>query len=242
MPTLQVRTPTILWEATSRRVLTMEWIEGVKLTDQRRMTEAGLSIIDFVNVRRMFCLTRLTHWQHSLACADLRGFMILCLWSCCSSLDCSSGRPEFLHPHRRWAFSALCGSSWSMAFSMLTPTQVSQRCTRCKRLMDAWAIAFVLSGLLRGTSSFPLHAAWSVPGIPSDRRRNVETLITSVDNPSPWTGNLLATKGGDLVYLGMRSLLLSNLHDTPACAPTAPHSPICRQVCLAVEDTFSTFL
>lgn len=33
-PCTQVRTPAIKWEATSRRVLTMEWIEGVKLTDK----------------------------------------------------------------------------------------------------------------------------------------------------------------------------------------------------------------
>lgn len=33
----QVRTPAIKWEATSRRVLTMEWIEGVKLTDKVRL-------------------------------------------------------------------------------------------------------------------------------------------------------------------------------------------------------------
>ena len=47
----RVRTPAILWEATSRRVLTMEWIEGVKLTDKRKMDAAGLNVIDFVNVR-----------------------------------------------------------------------------------------------------------------------------------------------------------------------------------------------
>jgi ABC1 atypical kinase-like domain len=47
----RVRTPAILWEATARRVLTMEWIDGVKLTDKRKMDAAGLNIIDFVNVR-----------------------------------------------------------------------------------------------------------------------------------------------------------------------------------------------
>ncbi len=46
----RVRTPGILWDATSRRVLTMEWIDGVKLTDQRKMDAAGLDIVDFVNV------------------------------------------------------------------------------------------------------------------------------------------------------------------------------------------------
>ena len=47
----RVRTPAILWEATARRVLTMEWIDGVKLTDKAKMDAAGLDIIDFVNVR-----------------------------------------------------------------------------------------------------------------------------------------------------------------------------------------------
>lgn len=30
----RVRTPRIYWEATRRRVLTMEWIDGVKLTNK----------------------------------------------------------------------------------------------------------------------------------------------------------------------------------------------------------------
>lgn len=46
----RVRTPKIKWEATSRRVLTMEWIDGVKLTDKEAMAEAGLDVVDFVTV------------------------------------------------------------------------------------------------------------------------------------------------------------------------------------------------
>jgi aarF domain-containing kinase len=46
----RVRVPKILWEGTSRRVLTMEWIEGCKLTDQEAMAKAGLSVVDFVDV------------------------------------------------------------------------------------------------------------------------------------------------------------------------------------------------
>ncbi|KAL6784818.1 hypothetical protein ACKKBF_B03355 [Auxenochlorella protothecoides x Auxenochlorella symbiontica] len=46
----QVRTPAIKWEATSRRVLTMEWIEGVKLTDKAAMARSGLSVVQFVDV------------------------------------------------------------------------------------------------------------------------------------------------------------------------------------------------
>ena len=46
----QVRVPRIMWEATGRRVLTMEWIDGVKLTDRPRMAEKGLRVVDFVDV------------------------------------------------------------------------------------------------------------------------------------------------------------------------------------------------
>ena len=45
-----MRAPRIIWQASGRRVLTMEWIEGVKLTDRARMAEAGLSVVDFVDV------------------------------------------------------------------------------------------------------------------------------------------------------------------------------------------------
>ncbi|KAL3145629.1 hypothetical protein ABBQ32_003173 [Trebouxia sp. C0010 RCD-2024] len=46
----RVRTPGIHWSATARRVLCMEWIDGVKLTDKPKMDAAGLNIIDFVDV------------------------------------------------------------------------------------------------------------------------------------------------------------------------------------------------
>jgi aarF domain-containing kinase len=45
-----VRTPTIVWSATSRRVLTMQWIDGVKLTDRATMEAKGLDVVDFVGV------------------------------------------------------------------------------------------------------------------------------------------------------------------------------------------------
>ena len=48
----RVKTPAIYWEATGRRVLTMEFIEGIKLTDVEGMKEAGLTVIDFVDVSR----------------------------------------------------------------------------------------------------------------------------------------------------------------------------------------------
>lgn len=46
----RIRTPKIKWVATRRRVLTMEWIDGVKLTDKEAMGNAGLDVVDFVTV------------------------------------------------------------------------------------------------------------------------------------------------------------------------------------------------
>lgn len=46
----RVGTPKIYWDQTSRRVLTMEWIDGVKLTDKEGMQRLGLSVVDFVDV------------------------------------------------------------------------------------------------------------------------------------------------------------------------------------------------
>lgn len=46
----RVRVPKIIWEASCRRVLTMEWIEGVKLTNREAMAANGLDVVDFVTV------------------------------------------------------------------------------------------------------------------------------------------------------------------------------------------------
>ncbi|KAK9815500.1 hypothetical protein WJX72_004714 [[Myrmecia] bisecta] len=46
----RVRTPGIFWDYTSRRVLTMEWIDGVKLTDKEAMARYGLNVVDLVDV------------------------------------------------------------------------------------------------------------------------------------------------------------------------------------------------
>ncbi|CAK9875924.1 unnamed protein product [Sphagnum jensenii] len=45
-----IRIPKIYWEYTTRRVLTMEWIEGVKLTDERGLHSYGLRAVDFVDL------------------------------------------------------------------------------------------------------------------------------------------------------------------------------------------------
>lgn len=46
----RIRTPGIHWSATASKVLCMEWIDGVKLTDKPKMDAAGLDIIDFVDI------------------------------------------------------------------------------------------------------------------------------------------------------------------------------------------------
>ena len=46
----RIKVPRIHWAHTARRVITMEWIEGVKLTDKARMDAAGFDVIDFVDV------------------------------------------------------------------------------------------------------------------------------------------------------------------------------------------------
>ena len=46
----RVRVPRVIWAHSSRRVLTLEWIDGVKLTDAAAMASAGLDVVDFVNV------------------------------------------------------------------------------------------------------------------------------------------------------------------------------------------------
>jgi hypothetical protein len=46
----RVSAPDVVWGATARRVLTMSWVEGVKLTDVEGMREAGLDVLDFVDV------------------------------------------------------------------------------------------------------------------------------------------------------------------------------------------------
>ena len=46
----RIRAPKIHWQFTSRRVLTMEWISGIKLTDKEAMADNGLDVVDFVTV------------------------------------------------------------------------------------------------------------------------------------------------------------------------------------------------
>ena len=43
----RVRVPAVHWGASARRVLTLEWVDGVKLTDEAGMAAAGLDVVDF---------------------------------------------------------------------------------------------------------------------------------------------------------------------------------------------------
>ncbi|NJM96065.1 MAG: AarF/ABC1/UbiB kinase family protein [Phormidesmis sp. RL_2_1] len=45
-----VKVPTIYWRYTSANVLTMEWIDGFKLTDTERVKQAGLATKDLVEI------------------------------------------------------------------------------------------------------------------------------------------------------------------------------------------------
>jgi len=44
-----VTAPKIFWEYSSKRVLTMEWIDGVKLTETDKIEQMGFKVIDFVD-------------------------------------------------------------------------------------------------------------------------------------------------------------------------------------------------
>ena len=46
----KVRVPKIYWEGVAPKVLTMEWVDGVKMTDEVAMRAAGLEIIPFVDI------------------------------------------------------------------------------------------------------------------------------------------------------------------------------------------------
>jgi predicted unusual protein kinase regulating ubiquinone biosynthesis (AarF/ABC1/UbiB family) len=46
----KVDAPSIFWRYSSRRVITMEWIDGIKLTDVERIKAAGLDINELVHI------------------------------------------------------------------------------------------------------------------------------------------------------------------------------------------------
>lgn len=44
-----VKVPKIYWEFTRRAVLTMEWVDGIKLTDEIRLKKACLNRRDLID-------------------------------------------------------------------------------------------------------------------------------------------------------------------------------------------------
>lgn len=45
----EVLVPDIFWDYTSGKVLTMEWVDGVKLNEQDAIDRQGLKVLDLVN-------------------------------------------------------------------------------------------------------------------------------------------------------------------------------------------------
>lgn len=83
----RVRTPRIYWQATKRRVLTMEWIEGVKLTNKvRAQLAAALSVPKGVvhDCFKGICGADAALVMYPCVLSGLRGHRLLC--STCSLL------------------------------------------------------------------------------------------------------------------------------------------------------------
>ena len=54
--------PTIDWERTSARVLTMEFIEGTKLSEREKLKEKGLDVLSLVDIGIQCSLRQLLGW------------------------------------------------------------------------------------------------------------------------------------------------------------------------------------
>ncbi|KAJ4786061.1 Protein kinase superfamily protein [Rhynchospora pubera] len=59
-----VLVPDIFWEYTSGKVLTMEWIEGVKLNQQAAIEKQGLKVLDLVNIGIQCSLRQLLEYGY----------------------------------------------------------------------------------------------------------------------------------------------------------------------------------
>ncbi|KAL6563425.1 Protein ACTIVITY OF BC1 COMPLEX KINASE 3, chloroplastic [Orobanche gracilis] len=59
-----VLVPDIFWDYTSRKVLTMEWVEGVKLNEQDAVERQGLSLLDLVNTGIQCSLRQLLEYGY----------------------------------------------------------------------------------------------------------------------------------------------------------------------------------
>ncbi|OIW00960.1 hypothetical protein TanjilG_10038 [Lupinus angustifolius] len=56
--------PDIFWEYTSGKVLTMEWVEGVKLNEQEAIEKQGLKVLDLVNTGIQCSLRQLLEYGY----------------------------------------------------------------------------------------------------------------------------------------------------------------------------------
>lgn len=56
--------PDIFWDYTSRKVLTMEWVEGVKLNEQAAIEGQGLKVLDLVNTGIQCSLRQLLEYGY----------------------------------------------------------------------------------------------------------------------------------------------------------------------------------
>lgn len=59
-----VLVPDIFWEYTSGKVLTMEWVEGVKLNEQEAIERQGLKVLDLVNTGIQCSLRQLLEYGY----------------------------------------------------------------------------------------------------------------------------------------------------------------------------------
>ena len=185
----QVRVPRIMWEATGRRVLTMEWIDGVKLTDRPRMAAKGLRVVDFVDVGIECTLRQLLDkgYFHAGKRARLALQRVRFRSSCIVQLF-----------PRRSAYAAKIYRDVCCTALRCAGGETGICCNRSA------AICFALRGLMRRRACKSVVSAdRSSPSQCSPEPRQHCTR----PHADPHPGNLLATSAGDLVYLdfGMMS-------------------------------------
>lgn len=219
----RVRVPAIKWEATSRRVITMEWIDGVKLTDEKGGWHSRVERV---------CMPGRVHGNGPCVCLGV-SLVMPCKCRHGSNLvrqaepaatPCTPSAPAVTLCHctpplRTAAMSAL-------GLDIVDFVTVGIECT-LRQLLEAgffhagafWARCLRVPALhpclpnsarcagtglarrsrLRGTR--PAACA----GLPPSFRRSSHWARNPSADPHP--GNLLATTNGDLVYLdfGMMS-------------------------------------
>ena len=127
----RVRVPAVHWGASARRVLTLEWVDGVKLTDEAGMAAAGLDVVDFgatcIQCSNLFVpIFVVTGPSRARRPADP---------SPRPRRPCRPAPPHLPPPpfppppppQSTLASSAPCANCWSTATSTPTPTQARRR-------------------------------------------------------------------------------------------------------------------